>query len=413
MKHLRIGLQKIFMLTLVILSSVTGLFILAKDAQQVSAEPTKPDSQAHPTFYKTIDVDGLDIFYREAGSENAPTILLLHGFPTSSHMFRNLISDLSDSFHLIAPDYPGFGNSDQPAMDKFEYSFDNYSLLIEKLLKKLGINSYSLYLMDYGAPVGFRIAAKYPEKVQALIVQNGNAYEEGLREFWDPIKKYWKNRTAENAEPLKGFITKEGVEWQYTHGVRNKEVISPDNWNMDLRHLTRDGNPAIQLQLFYDYQTNVPLYPGWQEYFRKHQPPTLIVWGKNDYIFPAEGAFPYKRDLKNIEFHLLDTGHFALEEDGDVIADYIRQFLTTNVLSVAEAELSREILVKLKAGAKDSQVKAMQSEIGLKQIKTIPELNLRAFKITSQKGLQEVIQACQKMSFVEYAEPNQQYRTQK
>lgn len=336
MTHLRINLQKTVTLAAVILVGVAGLFMLTKEAQQVSAEPIKGSSKSYPTLYKTTNLDGLNIFYREAGPEDAPTILLLHGFPTSSHMFRNLISDLSDSYHLIAPDYPGFGNSDQPAMDKFDYSFDNYSLLIEKLLKKLDINSYSIYLMDYGAPIGFRIAAKYPERVQSLIVQNGNAYDEGLREFWDPIKKYWKNRTAENAEPLKGFITKEGVEWQFTHGVRNKEVISPDNWNMDLRHLTREGNPAIQLKLFYDYQTNVSLYPDWQEYFRTYQPPTLIVWGKNDYIFPAEGAHPYKRDLKNIEFHLLDTGHFALEEDGDVIAETIRNFLTKNLGAVVE-----------------------------------------------------------------------------
>jgi pimeloyl-ACP methyl ester carboxylesterase len=181
--------------------------------------------------------------------------------------------------------------------------------------------------MDYGAPIGFRLAAKHPEQVQSLIVQNGNAYEEGLREFWDPIRVYWKDRTPKNAEPLAGFIAHDGVKWQYTHGVRNAETISPDNWNVDLRHLSREGNPAIQLALFYDYQNNVPHYPEWQAYFRKHQPPTLIVWGKNDYIFPAEGAHPYKRDLKNLEFHLLDTGHFALEEDGQVIAATIRNFL--------------------------------------------------------------------------------------
>ena len=336
MNRLKFNFQKIVTLATGILITVTGLLMLTEGTQQALAKSKNGNTKNHPTLYKTIEIDSLNIFYREAGPKDAPTILLLHGFPTSSHMFRNIISDLSDSFHLIAPDYPGFGNSDQPSMDEFNYSFDSYSLLIEKLLTKLDIKSYSLYLMDYGAPIGFRIAAKFPERVQSLIVQNGNAYEEGLREFWDPIKKYWKNRIAENAEPLKGFITKEGVEWQFTHGVRNKEVISPDNWNMDLRHLTRAGNPAIQLQLFYEYQSNVPLYPSWQKYFRKHQPPTLIVWGKNDYIFPSEGAFPYKRDLKNIEFHLLDTGHFALEEDGDLIASYIRNFLTKNIELVVE-----------------------------------------------------------------------------
>jgi len=277
--------------------------------------------------YKNVEVNGLDVFYREAGDKNAPTLLLLHGFPTSSHMFRNLMSELSDSYHMLAPDFPGFGNSSQPSMDDFDYTFDNLAATVEGFLDTLGVTKYSIYLMDYGAPVGFRIAAKYPERVDTLIIQNGNAYDEGLREFWDPIKVYWNDRTPENAEPLTGFITPDGVKWQYTHGVRDLQAISPDNWNIDHRHLSREGNPAIQLALFYDYQSNVPLYPSWQAYFREHQPPTLIVWGKNDYIFPAEGAHPYKRDLKNLDFNLLDTGHFALEEDGDVIAGHIRRFL--------------------------------------------------------------------------------------
>ena len=281
--------------------------------------------------YKTVKVNGISIFYREAGSESAPTLLLLHGFPTSSHMFRNLMTELSDSYHMLAPDYPGFGNSEQPPMKDFDYTFENLSNIMEGFLDTLGVKKYSIYLMDYGAPIGFRIAAKYPNRVETLIIQNGNAYEEGLREFWDPIKKYWKDRTSENAKPLTEFITPEGVKWQYTHGVQDPQAISPDNWNVDLRHLTREGNPAIQLALFYDYQSNVPLYPSWQAYFRKHQPPTLIVWGKNDYIFPAEGAHPYKRDLKDLEFHLLNTGHFALEEDGHEIVRFIRDFLGRKV----------------------------------------------------------------------------------
>ncbi len=280
------------------------------------------------TLHKTINIDGVEIFYREAGPADAPTILLLHGFPTSSHMFRNLMPALADRYHLIAPDYPGFGNSEQPAIDKFDYTFDNLAVVMGKLVNKLGIKKYSLYLMDYGAPIGFRLASQNPEQISSLIVQNGNAYKEGLKDFWIPIRKYWKNRTAENAEPLAGFISPDGVKWQYTHGVRNEDTISPDNWNVDLRHLTRDGNPSIQLALFYDYQNNVPYYPEWQAYFRKYQPPTLIVWGKNDYIFPADGAYPYKRDLKNVEFNLLDTGHFALEEDGKIIAAKIRAFLS-------------------------------------------------------------------------------------
>ncbi len=277
--------------------------------------------------YKTVEVNGLDVFYREAGNKNAPTILLLHGFPTSSHMFRNLMAELADSYYMLAPDFPGFGNSDQPSMEDFDYTFDNLAATVEGFLNALVVTKYSIYLTDYGAPVGFRIAAKYPERVETLIIQNGNAYDEGLREFWDPIKVYWNDRTPENAEPLTGFITPDGVKWQYTHGVRDVQAISPDNWNIDHLHLSREGNPAIQLALFYDYQSNVPLYPSWQAYFREHQPPTLIVWGKNDYIFPAEGAHPYKRDLKNLDFNLLDTGHFALEEDGDVIAGHIRRFL--------------------------------------------------------------------------------------
>ena len=277
--------------------------------------------------YKIVEVNGLDVFYREAGRKDAPTLLLLHGFPTSSHMFRNLMVELADSYYLLAPDFPGFGNSEQPSMEDFDYTFDNLAATVEGFLDTLRVTKYSIYLMDYGAPVGFRIAARYPKRVETLIIQNGNAYDEGLREFWDPIKKYWNDRTPENAEPLTGFITPDGVKWQYTHGVRDAQAISPDNWNVDHRHLSREGNPAIQLALFYDYQSNVPLYPSWQAYFRKHQPPTLIVWGKNDYIFPAEGAHPYKRDLRNLDFHLLDTGHFALEEDGDVIAGHMRRFL--------------------------------------------------------------------------------------
>ena len=284
-----------------------------------------------PTLHKTVKVNGVDIFYREAGDKDAPTILLLHGYPTSSHMFRNLVRNLSDDFHLIAPDYPGFGKSEQPAMADFEYTFDNMALIVEGLLEKLDIKKYSIYLMDYGAPVGYRIAAKYPERVQSLIVQNGNAYEEGLRDFWIPIKKYWNEYTIENGKALEGFHALDGLKWQYTHGVKDVGTISPDNWEIDLRHLERAENNEIQLAMFYDYRTNVPLYPSWQEYFRTYQPPTLIVWGKNDYIFPAEGAYPYKRDLKNVEFHLLDTGHFALEEEGEAMTKLIRDFLKGQV----------------------------------------------------------------------------------
>ncbi len=317
----------------VILTAAIPGSIFSSSAAANQTQTETPTSQhQYQTQHHTIKVDGVDIFYREAGPADAPTILLLHGFPTSSHMFRNLIPALSDRYHVIAPDYPGFGNSAKPSVKDFDYSFDNLAVLMEKLVDKLEVKSYSLYLMDYGAPIGFRLAAGNPQRVESLIIQNGNAYEEGLREFWDPIRKYWNDRTAENAAPLANFITLDGVKWQYTHGVRNVASISPDNWNVDIKHLSLEGNPQIQLQLFYDYQNNVPHYPAWQAYFRKHQPPTLIVWGKNDYIFPAEGAYPYKRDLNNVEFHLLDTGHFALEEDGQVIADYIRNFLASEGL---------------------------------------------------------------------------------
>ncbi len=282
------------------------------------------------TFHKNVTVNGVNIFYREAGDVNKPTILLLHGYPTSSHMFRNLITDLSVRYHVLAPDYPGFGRSDQPMMKEFDYTFDNMATIVEGFLEELNVEKYSIYLMDYGAPIGFRIAAKYPERVESLIIQNGNAYEEGLKDFWIPIKKYWNDYTIENGKPLEGFHSPEGLKWQYTHGVQDVSKISPDNWNLDLQHLTREENDKIQLAMFYDYRTNVPLYPEWQQYFRDHQPPTLIVWGKNDYIFPADGAHPYKKDLKNLEFHLLDTGHFALEEKGDEIADYILKFLDKN-----------------------------------------------------------------------------------
>ena len=283
------------------------------------------------TQHKTVTIEGLEIFYREAGPKDAPTVLLLHGFPTSSHMFRNLIPALADRYHVVAPDYPGFGASAMPAVDEFDYTFDGLTDVVEAFTEEIGLERYSLYLMDYGAPVGFRLATRHPERVQALIVQNGNAYDEGLREFWVPLKAYWNERTEENAAPLRGLLTLDATRWQYTHGVRDVAAISPDNWAIDQSRLDRPGNQAIQLELFYSYGSNPPLYPEWQARLRAHQPPTLIVWGKNDEIFPADGAHPYERDLKNPELHLLDTGHFALEEDGGRIAALMRDFLGRNV----------------------------------------------------------------------------------
>lgn len=301
--------------------------------------------------YKTVKIDGLDIFYREAGNPGNPTILLLHGFPTSSHMFRDLIPKLSDRFYLIAPDYPGYGYSSMPGINEFDYSFDNIANIVDQFIDKIGLKSYSLYLMDYGAPIGFRIATKHPERVEGLIIQNGNAYDEGIdNNFWEPIKAYWKDRNAVNQgldndwwknvkkaynkstmtndEALRFLFTLGATKWQYTNGVHDINAISPDTWDHVQPLLDRKGNQEIQLEMFYSYGTNPPLYPEWQAYLHEHQPPTLIVWGKNDEIFPAAGAHPYKRDLKVVDFHLLDTGHFALEEDGEVIAGHIRRFLT-------------------------------------------------------------------------------------
>jgi pimeloyl-ACP methyl ester carboxylesterase len=280
---------------------------------------------------QTVTVDGQTIFYREAGDkEKALTILLLHGFPTSSHMFRNIIPALADKFHLVAPDYPGFGYSSMPPVDKFKYTFDHLAEIIDKFITQIGLERYSLYVMDYGAPVGYRLAVKHPEKIEALIVQNGNAYDEGLGEFWEPLRAYWNEPNEKNKNALKKFLTLEATRWQYTHGVKNENAISPDNWIHDQLLLDRPGNNEIQLQLFYDYKSNPPSYPQWQEYFRKYQPPTLVVWGRNDIIFTKEGAIPYQRDLKNVQIHLLNTGHFALEEEGDLIAELISRFLLTN-----------------------------------------------------------------------------------
>lgn len=280
---------------------------------------------------QTTIVDGQTIFYREAGDKDKkPTILLLHGFPTSSHMFRNVIPALADKFHLVAPDYPGFGYSSMPPVDRFEYTFDHLAEIVDKFVHQIGLEKYSLYVMDYGAPVGYRLAVKHPEKIEALIVQNGNAYEEGLGEFWEPLRAYWSEPNERNKNALKKFLTLEATRWQYTHGVKNENAISPDNWIHDQSLLDRPGNNEIQLQLFYDYKSNPPLYPQWQDYFRKYQPPTLVVWGRNDIIFSKEGAIPYQRDLKDVQIHLLNTGHFALEEEGELIVELISRFLLTN-----------------------------------------------------------------------------------
>jgi pimeloyl-ACP methyl ester carboxylesterase len=290
---------------------------------------TAPQKQPIVHF-KTARINDLDIFYRDAGPQDAPAILLLHGFPTSSNMFRNLIPRLAGSFRVIAPDYPGFGQSSMPDHKSYAYTFENYAGIVDKLAEQLGVSKYSLYLMDYGAPVGYRLALRHPERVQALIVQNGNAYEEGLREFWDPIRKYWNDATPENRAALHFLVDAKSTRWQYENGVTDPTLLDPTTWALDQIGLDRPGNRDIQLDLFYDYRTNVPLYPEFQNFFRNNQPPTLIVWGRNDFIFPPEGAAPYSRDLKNVETHLLNTGHFALETHGEEIASRIETFLSNN-----------------------------------------------------------------------------------
>lgn len=283
------------------------------------------------TRYQTKTVDGIGIFYREAGPADAPVVLLLHGFPTSSHMFRNLIPMLADRYRVIAPDYPGYGQSDMPNHETFDYTFDRFGELMDGLLDQLEVTHYAMYVMDYGAPVGWRLALKHPERVTGLIVQNGNAYEEGLTDFWDPIKAYWADPSKSHREALHILVTPEITRFQYTDGVRDVSRISPDNWVHDQVLLDRPGNVDVQMDMLYDYRTNLPLYPQVQAYFREHKPPTLIVWGQNDTIFPAVGAHPYKRDLPDVEFHLIDSGHFALEDKADEMVPLIRDFLDRKV----------------------------------------------------------------------------------
>jgi pimeloyl-ACP methyl ester carboxylesterase len=277
--------------------------------------------------YRTADVDGLSVFYREAGAADAPTLLLLHGFPSSSHMFRDLIPLLADEFHLVAPDLPGFGKSDMPKPDAFDYTFDHLADVIDRFTGVLGLDRFAIYVFDYGAPVGFRIAARHPDRITAIITQNGNAYEDGLSDGWAPVQAYWKDPSPANRQAVASMVQPETTIWQYTHGVPDVTMVSPDGYGLDNFYLARPGADEIQLDLLLDYASNVALYPAWQEYFRTSRPPLLAVWGSNDPFFIPPGAEAFKRDIPDADVRFLPTGHFALETHVGEIANAIIDFL--------------------------------------------------------------------------------------
>lgn len=313
-------------------AALAGILTAAQPGMAAKTSPSNLEkARAAQVHYRTTTIDGVKVFYREAGPSNAPVLLLLHGFPTSSQMFRELLPRLADKYHVVAPDYPGYGFSDMPDRATFAYTFANYADVMDKFTRQLGLEHYALYVMDYGAPVGYRLALKNPDRVTAFIVQNGNAYDEGLLAFWDPIKAYWSSGASKEREALRWLTKIDATFWQYNNGVKDASLLSPDAWTVDQARMDRPGNGDIQLDLLYDYRTNVPLYPQFQAYFRERQPPMLIVWGKNDEIFPAAGAVPYARDLPHVEVHMLDTGHFALETHGPEIAMLIRDFMHRTV----------------------------------------------------------------------------------
>jgi pimeloyl-ACP methyl ester carboxylesterase len=298
-------------------------------AAVLAALATAAPVGARSVEHRTIDVNGVSVFYREAGPRQAPTVLLLHGFPSSSFMYRELIPALADRYHVVAPDYPGFGQSAFPPAGEFGYTFENYARFMEAFVRAVGVDRFVLYIQDYGAPIGLRLALLKPERLAGLIVQNGNAYEEGLSAAWDPLKEYWRAPTAVNREKLRGWLNADGVRLQYIAGVP-KELLprfTPDAWTLDWALLNRPGNIDVQLDLFGDYRTNVELYPQFQAMLRERRPPTLVVWGEHDPFFTKAGALAYKRDVPDAEVHLLPTGHFALETHGEEIAARIRAFL--------------------------------------------------------------------------------------
>ncbi len=313
------------------LAAISALAITMSPA--VAQTHTAPHSHAAQkevrtvVQYRTISVDGRRLFYREAGNPAAPALLLLHGFPTSSHMFRDLIPLLADRYHIVAPDLPGFGFSEAPDRSQFKYTFDNLTKTVDRFTEAVGLRRYAIYVFDYGAPVGFRLALAHPERITAIISQNGNAYEEGLSQGWNPIQKYWKEPTEANRAALRDFLKPETTKFQYVHGVVDEALVAPESYTLDSALLARPGNDEIQLDLFLDYASNVALYPKFQEYFRTKQPALLAVWGKNDPFFLPPGAEAFKRDDPKAEVRFFDTGHFALETHSREIAATIRDFL--------------------------------------------------------------------------------------
>ncbi|HKT92063.1 MAG TPA: alpha/beta hydrolase [Paraburkholderia sp.] len=277
--------------------------------------------------YRRADVDGFNVFYREAGRIDAPKLLLLHGFPSAGHMFRDLMPKLADRFHIVAPDLPGFGQSDLPDREQFTYTFENIANVIARFTEHIGFDRFAVYVFDYGAPTGFRLALAHPERITAIISQNGNAYEEGLSDGWNPIRAYWQDPSPTNRDALRALLTREATIWQYTHGTPDASSVSPDGYSLDDYYMSRPGAHEIQLDLFRDYRNNVALYPAFQEYFRAHRPPFLAVWGKNDPFFLPAGAEAFKRDLPQAVVRFFDTGHFALETHAAEIATAITQFL--------------------------------------------------------------------------------------
>lgn len=314
------------------LITLSPLLLVATLLLAITNVMAKDDVQHDQVRYGTEVVDGLDIFFREAGEPKTdkPTLVLLHGFPSSSHQYREVLAQLSDEYYLIAPDYPGYGNSSFPSVDEYDYTFDNVAQTMDKFLVQRGLDNYVLMIQDFGAPVGFRIATKHPEKVAGFVVMNGNAYEEGISKAgWGKVLDYWKGKTPELEQHIKDNVfSLAGMKWQYTHGTRSPEAINPDNWVLDYYNFSRAGAHEMGLEMFYDYQHNLTKYPEWQEYLRKKQPPMLLVWGKNDAFFPEAGAKGYKRDVKNIDYHILDTGHFALEEEAPFIISKMRIFMS-------------------------------------------------------------------------------------